>query len=415
MELTQVQSKAIASKARYKVYNYGRRSGKTTLMAYEALGTALTIDNAQVTYYAQTFGDARDIAWDIFLEVFGDAVIKKNETLLEISVQNLKGGISKVALKGWESVATQGKGRGTENDLLLMDEVAFCRGFMKFWDIVLDPTLLTTKGRAVFSSTPNGFNDFYLLSQKAMATDNWEYFHATSYDNPHNDKKWLDDKREEITEDRFSQEYLADFRRMEGLIYKEFDRAYNVYSGEPKIDIADDMAGLDFGYVHPAALIDVKRDRMGHYWVTEEWFRTGKTDAEIAEYVASKQYGKVYPDPAQPQGIKELQNLSVKCVEVVKGKDSVRNGIQRIRDLLNQNKLHINADCVNLIYEFDTYAYKEDGSEEPIKDGDDGLDALRYVIMMNETRVAISNVSQEDRFERMLRRQKQSKKGNPAR
>ena len=163
MELNKPQSEVILNKSRYKVLNWGRRSGKTTLFAYEALGTALTIPNAKITYYAQTFGDARDIAWDIFLEVFGDAVLKKNETLLEIVVANLSGGTSKISLKGWESVVTSQKGRGTENDLLLVDEVAFCRGFNEYWETVLEPTLLTTNGRAVFGSTPNGFNDFYYL------------------------------------------------------------------------------------------------------------------------------------------------------------------------------------------------------------------------------------------------------------
>ena len=179
MQLTTKQEEAILSKARFKVLNWGRRSGKTTEFAYEALGTALTIDNARITYYAQTLGDAREIAWEIFLGVFGEAVLSKNETLLQIKIQNLKGGISTVSLKGWESVYQSGKGRGTENDLLLCDEVAFCRGFLEYYDKVLAPTLLTTKGRAVFGSTPNGFNDFYSLRERAMANPDWFYSHAT--------------------------------------------------------------------------------------------------------------------------------------------------------------------------------------------------------------------------------------------
>ena len=71
MELTKKQSVAISSNARWKVWNFGRRSGKTTGLAWEAFITAMNVDNAKVTYYAQTFDDARNIAWDIFLEVFG--------------------------------------------------------------------------------------------------------------------------------------------------------------------------------------------------------------------------------------------------------------------------------------------------------------------------------------------------------
>ena len=216
MQLTPKQEQAIRNKARYKVLNFGRRAGKTTELAYEALGTALTIPNAKVTYYAQTFGDARDIAWDIFLTIFGGAVVKKNETLLEITLKNLKGGTSKVSLKGWESVVTSEKGRGTENDLILLDEVAFLRGFKYYWETVLEPTLLTTKGRAVFCSTPNGFNDFYNLSNYAQTHENWFYLHATSYDNLHNDTEWLDEKKLTLPTDTFAQEYMADFRKQEG-------------------------------------------------------------------------------------------------------------------------------------------------------------------------------------------------------
>src|SRR3990167_5342240 len=111
MNLTPKQDEAIRSKSRYKVLNFGRRSGKTTALGYEALITALSVDDAKITYYAQTYGDARDIAWEIFLKIFDTLVIKKNESLLEIIVNNGKGGTAKVTLKGWESVVTGEKGR----------------------------------------------------------------------------------------------------------------------------------------------------------------------------------------------------------------------------------------------------------------------------------------------------------------
>jgi len=257
MELTPKQEEAIESEARYKVLNFGRRAGKTTELAYEALGEAL-IKEAKITYYAQTFGDARDIAWDIFLDVFGDLVAKKNETLLEITVKNLKGGTSKVSLKGWESVVTSDKGRGTENDLLLLDEVAYLRGFKQLYEKVLEPTLLTTKGRVVFSSTPNGFNDFYELANHAQNQTDWFYLHATSYDNPYNDAVWLDEKKASLPQDTFAQEYLADFRKQEGLVFKDFVRAVHVYQ-DKRHETVVKMAGVDPGFKNPAGVLTVER------------------------------------------------------------------------------------------------------------------------------------------------------------
>lgn len=392
MQLTQKQEKVIRDKARFKVLNWGRRSGKTTIFAYEALGTALTINNAHITYYAQTFTDARDIAWNIFLKVFGDIVVKKNETLLEITIRNLKGGESIIKLRGWESVYQSGKGRGTENHLLLCDEVAFCKEFIEFYEKVLEPTLLTTMGRAVFGSTPDGFNDFYELVGKAQTNQGWSYYHATSYDNPANSEAEIDRIKSQITDDRFSQEYMADFRKKEGLVYKEFRRERHVWNEEsdrqPR-NIINNIAGVDFGYTNPAAVIYIQKDFDGTYWVTSEWYKRGKNDVQIAEYVASCHFNDVYPDPESPSAISQMEKLGVHVKEVVKNKDSIKHGIDKIRALLLQNKLMIHSSCRNLILELETYSYPEkkinhNEDENPIKENDHALDALRYAIYMDE-------------------------------
>jgi hypothetical protein len=387
MLLTKKQEEVILNKSRFKVLNWGRRSGKTTVFAYEALGTALTIPNAHITYYAQTFADARDIAWNIFLEVFGECVESKNETLLEIKVNNLKGGLSLVSLKGWESVYQSGKGRGTENDLVLHDEVAFCRNFIENYEKVIAPTLLTTKGRAIFGSTPRGFNDFHTLVNKAQSNEGWFYSHATSYDNPHNDPAEIGRIKNEISDDRFQQEYMADFRKTEGLVYKEFDRVRHLFDKLPE-RVCEVLVGVDFGFTNPCGVLVIKKDYDDNYWVTNEWYERRRTSEQIAEYVYSLNGNKVYPDPESPEAIQVLRNKGINVCDVVKGKDSVVNGINRVRELFKQGRLHIHKNCINLIFELETYAYPDKTAnhnepETPIKESDHLLDALRYVLTMN--------------------------------
>lgn len=385
MKLSPKQAEVIKNKSRFKVLNWGRRSGKTTAFAYEALGTALTKDNAHITYIAQTLGDARDIAWEIFIEVFGEAVVSTNQTLLEITVKNLKGGNSKVVLRGWESIYQSNKGRGTENDLLLCDEVAFCKMFMDYWDKVLMPTLLTSKGRAVFASTPNGFNDFYRLVQRAESAEDWWYSHATSYDNPANDPKDIERIKAETSEDAFAQEYLADFRRLEGLVYKEFDRNLHLYEGEPTREIINKLAGIDFGFTNPCAVVSILEDSDGHFWINDMWYKTGRTEEQIAEYVKSCAFNMVFPDPESPSAIEVMNRKGINVMEVVKGKDSVASGINAVRALFRQNRIHIHKDCTPLIWELENYAYPEkkpdhNEPEVPIKENDHALDALRYCL-----------------------------------
>jgi hypothetical protein len=61
----------------------------------------------------------------------------------------------------------------------------------------------------------------------------WKYFHFTTYDNPFIDPEEVQKKREEITEDRFAQEYLGEFRKREGLVYKDFKRDKHVIKELP--------------------------------------------------------------------------------------------------------------------------------------------------------------------------------------
>ena len=74
-----------------------------------------------------------------------------------------------------------------------------------------------------------------------------------------------------------------------------------------------------------------------------------RPDAQIAEYAASVDAQKYYPDPENPGGIKELSNRGLNVVEVVKGKGSVQEGIDRVRQLFMRNQLFIHTSCVNLI------------------------------------------------------------------
>lgn len=408
MKLTQKQEKAIRDKSRFKVLNWGRRSGKTTEFACEALGTSLSIDGAHTTYYAQTFTDARDIAWNIFLDVFGGAVIDKNETRLEITIRNQFGGLSYVKLRGWESVYQSGKGRGTENDLILSDEVAFCKEFLYYFDTVLMPTLLTTKGRAVFASTPDGFNDFHTLVNRAQSTEGWSYSHATSYDNPANTSDEIERMKASISTDQFAQEYLADFRKKEGLVYKEFRREVHIYndsSPNQPTKVIKTIAGVDFGFTNPAAVLTIKKDFDNTYYVSHEWYKRGKTDAQIAEYVSVCGFNEVYPDPESPSAIAEMEKLMVNVKEVVKNKDSIKNGVNRVRALFKAKKLYIHASCENLIRELESYAYPNkkpdhNDDENPIKEKDHALDALRYALTMDEPVNLLFEMREQDSVNR---------------
>ncbi len=290
-----------------------------------------------------------------------------------------------VALRGWESIETL---RGQAFDFIVIDEVAMVRNFWSMWQEVIRPTLTDTKGGALFISTPKGFNHFYDLYNLENKDTDFKSFHFTSYDNPHLPKEEIEKAKEELTEDRFAQEYLADFRKTEGLVYKEFDRKIHLFDDETKIyDEVERLAGVDWGFTNPTAIPTIIRDYRGHFWIVDEYFKTGQTEPQVAEYVSTSKFNKVYPDPESPSAIKELQNRGVNVRDVLKNKDSIKNGINKVKELFKAGKLHIHKRCLNTIFELETYSYpdKKDGHNEnevPMDENNHMMDAIRYVIYM---------------------------------
>lgn len=381
MILTPAQNEIAADLHRFRVVNCGRRFGKTTLAIEEIKGKVLA-RASKVAYIAPTFQQARDIAWEALKAELRPILASVNESRLELRVRNLEETESLVVLRGWEAIETL---RGQHFDFIVIDEVASMRNFWLLWQEVIRPTLTDTKGEVLFISTPKGFNHFYDLYCLEAKDSDYKSFHFTSYDNLHIPKDELDKAKRELTEDRFSQEYMADFRKTEGLVYKEFDRRKHVYNAaEASMRPVRRLLGIDWGYTNPAAVLTIEEDYDATYWVTGEWYKRGKTTEEIAEYAASLGANAIYPDPAEPDRVQELAKRGMNVRDVNK---DVASGIDAVRTLFKNGKIKINSDCVNLIHELETYTYApkkpdQNEKEEPIKENDHALDALRYVIFM---------------------------------
>jgi phage terminase large subunit len=376
--LTPAQNVIAADTHRFRVLNCGRRFGKTSLAVEEIKGKALAKSN-RIAYTAPTYQQARDIAWELLKKELLPIITSVNEARLEIKTRAMGNGESSIVLRGWESIETL---RGQALDFIVPDEIAQCRNFWVSWNEVIRPTLTDRRGEALLMSTPKGFNHFYDLYNLQETEQDFKSFHYTTYDNPFIPVDEIEAAKRQLPEDAFAQEYLADFRKQQGLVYKEFDRARHVYKEIPDgTGIAETVVGIDFGFVHPAAVLTLRVANSGDVWVSEEFVERGRTDIEIAEYVAALQAGRVFPDPESPSAIEELKRRNINVRPVVKGKDSEKHGIDKVRELLKAGKLHVHHSCRNLISEFETHAYK-DGKDEPEETGEDALDALRYPIMM---------------------------------
>ncbi len=390
MELTPAQTEIAQDSSRFRVVVCGRKFGKTTLASEELQSKAQAFDNMRVLYIAPTLGEARGLMWDRLKNRLGRSIYSVNDTRLELKVRTVHGGFSDVFLGSWELADSY---RGYEYDFILFDEVQDYRKFWTGWHEAMRPTLTPRRGSALFTGTAKGFNHFYDLYNIALADEDYRAFHYTTYDNPFIPRDEIEKAKQELTDDRFSQEYLAEFRKSEGLVFKEFRREKHVYSEDIQ-GYTDKLAGVDFGYTNPAAIPTVLfRDNA--YYVSKLLYKTGMTDLQVAEYVASGHYNFVYPDPEAPAAIKEMKNKGVNVREVQKGKDSIKNGIDRMRELFLQNRLFVHSSCLDLISELESYSYPEPRmfhnlDENPLDENNHAIDALRYVLSTHQARKPVA-------------------------
>lgn len=377
--LTPSQAKIVESKSRFRVVCCGRRFGKTTLAVEEIKGWALYRE-AKIAYLAPTYQQARDIAWEALKRELAGITVQANESRLEIRTRNLKGTESLIALRGWESIETL---RGQAFDFIVIDEVAMMRNFWTNWQEVIRPTLTDRKGEVLFLSTPKGFNHFHDLFLLEKNDKDFKSFQFSSYDNPYLAKEEIDKAKEQLSENSFAQEYGADFRKVEGLVYDfgydyelEMTEEYERYLFNPE----KTLAGVDFGYTNPTGIL-IGKWKDGTLYIVDEWKKDKKTTPEIIEqcktFDRKHKTQRWYPDPAEPDRIEEMSRAGLFCGEVNK---DVEYGISVVSALIKEKKLFVDKRCQNLIDELDQYRYDE-GKESPIKENDHLCDALRYMIV----------------------------------
>ncbi len=168
---------------------------------------------------------------------------------------------------------------------------------------------------------------------------------------------------------------LGEWGTLKGAIYEN----YKVIDKMPEHAELETL-GLDFGYVHPQVLVHAKIDKNNLY-IDEVYYRSEKTNSHFLEWLQKNRSDllkvQVFPDTARPDLISDVKNAGMRVGET---KKDVFTGI----NILQGMNIHITARSANILREIKTYCWKmdKDGNtlEEPVKENDDAMDAMRYAI-----------------------------------
>ena len=302
IKLLKWQQGVFTDPTRFKVVAAGRRTGKSRLAAWLLIVNALQCDKGHIWYIANTQGQARDVLWQVLLELANPVIESSHINNMQIKLVNG----AMISLKGADRPETM---RGVSLKFVVMDEY----GSMKpeVWEQIIRPALADQKGSALFIGTPFGRNHFYELYEYGLSGKDPDFksWHFTSFDNELLDPKEIEAAKKSMSSFAFRTEFMASFEAASGGIFKE--EWIKIDDEEPKDGryfVAVDLAGFE----NVAAATTAKKKRLDQSAIaivkvtSEGW------------WVADIEYGRW-----------DIKQTAQKIFDVVRDYEPVCVGIER--------------------------------------------------------------------------------------
>jgi predicted phage terminase large subunit-like protein len=302
IKLLKWQQDVFTDTTRFKVVAAGRRTGKSRLAAWLLIVNALQCDKGHIWYIANTQGQARDVLWQVLLELANPVIEASHINNMQIRLING----ATISLKGADRPETM---RGVSLKFVVMDEY----GSMKpeVWEQIIRPALADQKGSALFIGTPFGRNHFYELYEYGLSGKDSDFksWHFTSFDNELLDPKEIEAAKKSMSSFAFRTEFMASFEAASGGIFKE--EWIKIDEEEPKDGryfVAVDLAGFE----NVAAATTAKKKRLDQSAIaivkvtSEGW------------WVADIEYGRW-----------DIKQTAQKIFDVVRDYEPVCVGIER--------------------------------------------------------------------------------------
>jgi hypothetical protein len=238
-ELLPWQQEVYKDPTRFKVIVAGRRCGKSRLSAISLIVEGLKCPKGSaVMYVAPTQGQARQIIWDVIMDLGRDVISASHVNNMDITLVNG----AKIYVRGSDRPDTL---RGVSLTYLVLDEVADIKS--ETWEKVLRASLSDKKGTALFIGTPKGRNWFYDMYNFGLDQNDpdWKSWHFTTKDNPLIDPDEIEGARKTLSSFSFKQEYEASFDNAGTDVFKQAWLQYGPEPTQGSYYIAIDLAGFE--------------------------------------------------------------------------------------------------------------------------------------------------------------------------
>ena len=384
------------------LYSGAFRSGKTLLLAHAAVMKCLENAGIKGMLLSQTNNQLKGVVFELVVEAIEmyqkelraaginlelAASITRSSGNMEITFYNG----SKILFRPCRTREEQRKLAGYTLDFFGLDE-----------PVDMDEEVFNQlTGR--ISGTRNLKNTFGLLTTNPETEFHWLYFkffiekfkgyvavETSTYDNEllPNYSTYIEEKEQQYGEDWVNRYLKGHWGAFEGQIFKGFNPKRHV-SDVVELPVKYHICGVDWGLRHAYVVLVAGVTNDNRLIIKEERYGNNKSTPEVAQIVKNlnKEYKfkKIYGDPSNPDLIMQMYNLGLpsgkrRDREIVSyAENDVQKSITKLQSFFKHDNILIDFECSHLRTELPAYKYKE-GTDKPIKQNDDAIDALRYLI-----------------------------------
>jgi PBSX family phage terminase large subunit len=180
--LSPKQREFVDDASRFKVARCGRRSGKTWMLAADAILTMLAEPNVPILYAGLTRDSAKKAIWDILLGMLEELGIHHEARVSELCI--ILPNKSNITLFGCDSQNARTRLRGRKFRKIYFDETGFFTNLDPLIHAVL-PTLADFGGSLYLTSSPGVLlSGFFHDVDHGLKGEQWSRYHWTIHDNP---------------------------------------------------------------------------------------------------------------------------------------------------------------------------------------------------------------------------------------
>lgn len=274
--------------------------------------------------------------------------------------------------------------RGPNLSWFYGDEFALVRA--ETWDILIG-RIRVGKPRGWITTTPKGYNWIYRRWVKDPLPG-YEIIRARTEENKHLPAEYIEDLKASYVGEFARQELDGEFTLFEGLVYAEYRSALH----SPDFQTTEGMTfvrAIDYGYTNPFVCLFGAVDEDGRLYIYDEHYASKKLIKDHVQEI-KKREGK-FSWTVADHDAQDNAEMRSQGIPTINARKNVIEGIQRVKARLmvqgdGRPRLFIHPRCENTIRELQSYQWQEskegrNDKEEPVKENDHTMDALRYMVM----------------------------------